>query len=257
MALEADDDEYAPALTPYTRADASYLAETPGVKRLDPGVRVLGVAARDEATGAPRVLLCHPLRAQRLHDPSPRALERSLRARKWRGRGRANDAPSPWPNVFWLVDRETARRVGRLEHGGGVRRLQRAADDDVDGARALFSEQHARYGRFRWSLLSDEEREMCEGLGGEHVETLRDGGVGGYVPGQVKCLHAHYACHLATGGRHNVVGRWVQEMLDRGEDEDSAKAQRARDEERALARDAGAVVGPKVKGAEFNECNRV
>ena len=70
-------DDYAPSLTPYTREDASHLAETPGVKRLDPGVRVLAVASRDEATGAPRVLLCHPLRHQRLHDPSPRALERS------------------------------------------------------------------------------------------------------------------------------------------------------------------------------------
>ena len=119
-----------------------------------------------------------------------------------------------------------------MEHGGGVRRLQRATDDDVDGSRAVFLEQHDAYGRFRWSLLSDEEREMCESLGGEHVETLRDGGVGGYVKGQVKCLHAHYACYLATGGR-NVVGRWVQEMLDRGEDEEWARAQRAMAEERA------------------------
>ncbi len=239
-------DDYAPSLTPYTREDASHLAETPGVKRLDPGVRVLAVASRDEDTGAPRVLLCHPLRHQRLHDPSPRALERSMRARKWRGRGRENDAPSPWPNVFWLVDRATARRVGRLEHGGGVRRLQRATDDDVDGSRAVFLEQHDAYGRFRWSLLSDEEREMCESLGGEHVETLRDGGVGGYVKGQVKCLHAHYACYLATGGQ-NVVGRWVQEMLDRGEDEEWARAQRAMAEELA----AGGTARPKVKGTAF------
>ena len=47
-------DDYAPSLTPYTREDASHLAETPGVKRLDPGVRVLAVACRDERTGAPR-----------------------------------------------------------------------------------------------------------------------------------------------------------------------------------------------------------
>ena len=45
-------DDYAPSLTPYTREDASHLAETPGVKRLDPGVRVLAVACRDERTGA-------------------------------------------------------------------------------------------------------------------------------------------------------------------------------------------------------------
>ena len=62
----------------------------------------------------------------------------------------------------------------------------------------------------------------------------------------MKCLHAHYACYLATGGR-NVVGRWVQEMLDRGEDEEWARAQRAMAEERA----AGARARPKVKGAAF------
>ena len=48
---------------------------------------------------------------------------------------------------------------------------------------------------------------------------------------QVKCLHAHYAHYLATDG-DNVVGAMVQEMLDAGEDEDVARAQREEGERR-------------------------
>ena len=50
---------------------------------------------------------------------------------------------------------------------------------------------------------------MCESLGGNTWRRGETAARGGYVKGQVKCLHAHYACYLATGGR-NVVGRWVQ-----------------------------------------------
>jgi len=44
-------------------------------------------------------------------------------------------------------------------------------------------------------------------------------------------LHAHYAHYLATDG-DNVVGAMVQEMLDAGEDEDVARAQREEGERR-------------------------
>ena len=53
----------------------------------------------------------------------------------------------------------------------------------------------------------------------------------GWRGNRVKCLHAHYAHYLATDG-DNVVGAMVQEMLDAGEDEDVARAQREEGERR-------------------------
>ena len=87
---------------------------------------------------------------------------------------------------------------------------------------------------------------MCESLGGEHVETLRDGAAGGLRQRAGEVFTRALRVLSRHGGR-NVVGRWVQEMLDRGEDEEWARAQRAMAEERA----AGARARPKVKGAAF------
>ena len=117
-------DDYAPSLTPYTREDASHLAETPGVKRLDPGVRVLAVACRDERTGA--LVRCSVIRfVTSVCTTRPRARSSARCGRESGEDADGNDAPSPWPNVFWLVDRGAARRVGRLEHGGRAAALQR------------------------------------------------------------------------------------------------------------------------------------
>jgi hypothetical protein len=44
---------------------------------------------------------------------------------------------------------------------------------------------------------------------------LRWTGVGGVrYPNQIKCLHQHYAHHLATG--NSLIGSWVQQVLDAG-----------------------------------------
>ena len=48
----------------------------------------------------------------------------------------------------------------------------------------------------------------------EHAGPRPHGGVGGTQRG-VKCLHAHYAWHLAGGD--DPVGRWVSERLAGGE----------------------------------------
>jgi hypothetical protein len=65
----------------------------------------------------------------------------------------------------------------------------------------------------RWETLSVEDRAYCEARGASHVEALRERGIGGYATDdQVKCLHVHYAHFLATGD--NIVGEWVQELLD-------------------------------------------
>ena len=227
-------DGYLTHSSPLRRADASTIDDARAVKRLDGSVDVLGVARRD-ARGNPTVLLCRPLRTQRVQGDDERARRRA-RAKKWRG---STTVESPWPNALWLCDRELCRRVGRLEHGGGAAAARRKIDADETTAR-IFDAQQRRYAAMRWGLLTGKEREMCERLGGEHVEALRDRGVGGYarddVGGtglliQVKCLHAHYAHYLATDG-DNVVGAMVQEMLDAGEDEDVARAQREEGERR-------------------------
>lgn len=99
----------------------------------------------------------------------------------------------PMPTRYWLVSEALRRQVDRLESDGGVR-LARAVVDPEQLAAA-----HAIYAVERNAALP-----------AGYTGRAPYGGVGGTRSG-VKCLHAHYAWHLAGGD--DPVGRWVAEQL--------------------------------------------
>ena len=100
---------------------------------------------------------------------------------------------TPLPTTWWLVGDVECLAVGRLESQGGVRAAERAVDDEE------LSSAHRRYAAERDAALPP-----------QHVGPRPAGGVGGTRRG-VKCLHAHYAWHLAGGD--DPVGRWVAAQL--------------------------------------------
>lgn len=102
---------------------------------------------------------------------------------------------TPMPTRFWLLDSETCEAVARLEAAGGVKAAEAAVDPDT------LARAHARY-------AADRDGEIPR----DHEGPRPHGGVGGTRRG-VKCLHAHYAWHLAGGD--DPVGRWVAERLAR------------------------------------------
>ncbi|MFM7687765.1 MAG: DUF501 domain-containing protein [Actinomycetota bacterium] len=109
------------------------------------------------------------------------------------------DDGTPMPTLYWLAGREANRRIGRLESEGGVRR----AEAEVPAADIAAA--HRRYAAARDAAIPP-----------HHTGPRPSGGVGGTREG-VKCLHAHYAHHLAGGD--DAVGRWVAEQLEGGEPE--------------------------------------
>jgi hypothetical protein len=109
---------------------------------------------------------------------------------------------TPMPTRYWLVGADANRSVSALEADGGVRAAE-AAVDAVELAAA-----HDRYARER-------DRALPQG----HTGPKPYGGVAGTRRG-VKCLHAHYAWHLAGGD--DPVGRWVAARLEARTVEDVA-----------------------------------
>lgn len=101
---------------------------------------------------------------------------------------------TPMPTLYWLVGETEREAVSRLEAAGGVREAEAAVDRDALQA------AHDRYAAERDALLP-----------GGHGGPRPSGGVGGTRQG-VKCLHAHYAYHLAGGD--DPVGRWVAQRLE-------------------------------------------
>jgi hypothetical protein len=100
----------------------------------------------------------------------------------------------PMPTRYWLVDPILVMKIARIEAGGGVRRAQAAVDPDVLAA------AHRAYAAERDAAVPE-----------DHQGPRPHGGVGGTKQG-VKCLHSHYAWHLAGGD--DPVGRWVDEQLE-------------------------------------------
>jgi uncharacterized protein len=100
---------------------------------------------------------------------------------------------TPMPTLYWLAGKDATRRVSQLEADGGVRRAE-AEILPADVAAA-----HARYKAERDAMIP-----------ADHTGPRPSGGVAGTREG-VKCLHAHYAYHLAGGD--DPVGRWVAARL--------------------------------------------
>lgn len=100
---------------------------------------------------------------------------------------------TPMPTLFWLLDPELNRAVGRLEAAGGVDRAEAELGEEVLAA------AHAAHEAARSALIP-----------GDQVGPIPSGGVGGTRRG-VKCLHAHLAAELADG---DPVGAWVREQLE-------------------------------------------
>jgi hypothetical protein len=100
---------------------------------------------------------------------------------------------TPMPTRFWLVDQSVCVEIDRLEATGGVKAAEAAVDPET------LARAHARYAAERDAAIPR-----------DHVGPRPYGGVGGTRRG-VKCLHAHFAWHLAGGD--DPVGRWVAERL--------------------------------------------
>jgi uncharacterized protein len=111
------------------------------------------------------------------------------------------DDGTPMPTRFWLIGPEENRRIGRLESAGGVDR----AESEVDAEELAAA--HARYAAERDAAIPT-----------DHGGPRPSGGVGGTRVG-VKCLHAHWAWHLAGGD--DPVGRWIEAALDTAPEPDS------------------------------------
>ena len=101
--------------------------------------------------------------------------------------------------------------MGELERRGGVREVERRIAADVR-LRHAFAKDHAAYRDARWESLTPTDRAWVRAR--PAMRAALAGGIGGIADfTRVKCLHLHWAHHLAVGG--TTAGR-VIEAVARG-----------------------------------------
>jgi exopolyphosphatase/guanosine-5'-triphosphate,3'-diphosphate pyrophosphatase len=101
----------------------------------------------------------------------------------------------PFPTLYWLTCPEAVKAVSRLEADGWIKQLDAMLGEASEG----------------WDGWEQVHEEYAEERARWHQEAGEWGGVGGARAG-IKCLHSHYANHLA--GSHDPVGRWVSRRVE-------------------------------------------
>lgn len=141
---------------------------------------VIGIAARCPA-GHPAVITCAPLR---------------------RERGRL----VPFPTLYWLACPQLSRTLATLERDGLIKELEAQIACDA-ALREAVARDHDDYIALRWAAVSPEDRSLIDA--GPLAARFHRHGIGGTTNRvAVKCLHAHFAHHLARG---SAIGRWIAE----------------------------------------------
>jgi hypothetical protein len=112
---------------------------------------------------------------------------------------------TPFPTLFWLTCPLLQRSVFGLE-GGDFREMLRRKLEDVPAFAEALQQAEEDYTAERegWAEELNVRGKTAEYFSGRE-------GVGGTVPGGLKCLHAHLAHFLACGD--NPVGAEVAEAL--------------------------------------------
>lgn len=115
----------------------------------------------------------------------------------------------PFPTLFWLTCPSLNTQISRLEHEGNIQIVEALIREDSEFQEA-YHQNHQRYAEERWSQLSTLEKVWIESHG--YADALLKTGIGGIHDWDtVKCLHLHYAHHLARG---NVIGEWIDKHFE-------------------------------------------
>lgn len=111
----------------------------------------------------------------------------------------------PFPTLFWLSCPSLVRQISALEHQGLIAHLEALIVGDDDLREGLFDD-HRAYIEERWNELSAQDQQWIRDQ--RLTDVFLERGIGGILNWtSVKCLHLHYAHHLA---RANVLGAWIE-----------------------------------------------
>lgn len=108
---------------------------------------------------------------------------------------------TPFPTLYWLSSRDLYTAIAGLETRGVVKELEQRLETDATMREALATD-HRRYIEKRQLAMLPEHREW---IASRNLQRRFDSaGVGGIERfDKIRCLHMHYAHHLADG---NSIG---------------------------------------------------
>lgn len=118
----------------------------------------------------------------------------------------------PFPSHYWLSCQILKKEIDHLEADGWVKKIENEYMTQEE-FKSKVLEDHKSYIADRMMYL--EQDGLLEGLDEKYVENLKNRGVGGIQDlSRVRCLHMHYAHHLAHG---NTIGKLLDDLFNLNE----------------------------------------
>jgi uncharacterized protein len=116
----------------------------------------------------------------------------------------------PFPNMYWLSDKNLCKAIDKIESHGFVKELENIIIPENDELRDKLVHNHKQYIDKRWNyFLAEHDHENILPV---YLESLKSKGIGGLSKFErVRCLHMHYAHYLVDG---NAVGELIEEKFN-------------------------------------------
>lgn len=109
----------------------------------------------------------------------------------------------PFPTLYWLCSRDLYRAIARIETSGIIKQLEQQLQSDSSLRNQHLADQQ-RYINLRAASLSKQQKEQIESLGFSLL--YKQYGIGGIRQwDRIRCLHMHYAYHLAQGSTIGAI----------------------------------------------------
>ncbi len=175
-------------------------------------LNIVSVGANNMKPGmqkAPLVIILYPLAMNKL--------TRQGRSHLIKNHDEEQEVKSEWdpfPTTCWLSCPLLHAQICRLEDAGWIQKLEERLNSSDEHVGSM-EEAHKAYARFRWELLGKSDRELVERMGWSNMMKHDVGIAGIRAFNTVKCLHCHYAHHLARPEDNNVIGTWIAELLEK------------------------------------------
>ena len=113
----------------------------------------------------------------------------------------------PFPSMYWLTGPRVHKAIADVERTAWIKDLELRIIPESSEMLARLKADNERYRDMRWQLY--QELHQDDQVQESFLKVIRESGIGGIQDfSRVRCLHMHYAFHLAHGG---LVG----ELLDK------------------------------------------
>jgi hypothetical protein len=116
----------------------------------------------------------------------------------------------PFPTIYWLICPILKKELSHLEKNGLIQKIEQDYVQENTEFAASLKKGHENYRDKRVKLFEKHGHQWSD-LAENKQEVLKESGIGGIRNfSHIKCLHLHYAHHLAE--KNNVIGTLIDEL---------------------------------------------